>query len=112
MALWLAAWLVIAALLLVPFGIPPAPGRGDLLVHLLMFGGLALTALGFCRTPSALIVAALGTAVGGGTLEMAQGLVPSRFADPLDALANVLGAALGCALAIVLLRWRDARARG
>ena len=47
-ALWLAAWLVVAALLLMPLGIS-TPDRSDLVAHFMLFASLAFGAVSFTR---------------------------------------------------------------
>ena len=87
-ALWALAWLVVAAMLLLPLP-AVAPARSDLAAHFLLFAGLALV-----------------TIAGATLLEVAQRLVPHRTFDLTDAAANALGASSGYALAlVVLLLW-------
>lgn len=103
--LWAAAWVGVAALLLLPMPVS-TPDRGDLLLHFLLFAGMAFGAIGFCRRASQLAGLALLTIVCATALELAQQLVAYRSFDPTDAAANVLGAISGYALAmIVLVLW-------
>ncbi|HUH03981.1 MAG TPA: VanZ family protein [Kofleriaceae bacterium] len=103
--LWAAAWVGVAALLLLPMPVS-TPDRGDLLLHFLLFAGMAFGAIGFCRRASQLAGLALLTIVCGTVLELAQQLVAYRSFDLADAAANVLGAISGYALAmIVLVLW-------
>ena len=101
-ALWGLAWVGVAALLLLPVPVAP-PARSDLLVHFLLFAGMAFATVGFTRRPGHLARLALLTIVCGTALELAQRLVAYRSFDLTDAAANVLGAASGYALAAVVL---------
>jgi VanZ family protein len=101
-ALWAAAWVGVAALLLLPVPVS-APDRSDLLVHFLLFAGMAFGAIGFSRRVSQLAGLALLTIVCGTALELAQQLVAYRSFDLTDAAANVLGAMSGYALAVIVL---------
>jgi VanZ family protein len=101
-ALWAAAWVGVAALLLLPMP-AAAPDRSDLLAHFLLFAGMAFGAIGFCRRASQLAGLALLTIVCATALELAQQLVAYRSFDLADAAANVLGAMSGYALAVVVL---------
>ena len=101
-ALWAAAWVGVAGLLLLPMP-APAPDHSDLLAHYLLFAGMAFAALGFSRRPGQLAGVALLTIAGGTALELAQQLVPYRSFDLTDAAANVLGATSGYALAVIVL---------
>ena len=100
---WLAAWLMVAALLLMPLDVP-TPGETDKVVHALVFGAMAFTTIAFCRRPRTLALLAATTLAGSFALEAAQLLVPSRGYDPMDLVANGLGAALGFAAALMALR--------
>jgi hypothetical protein len=92
----------------IPAG-PPSPGRishADKLVHFSMFA-----AFGYCwaaatsgrltvRRAASVFGAAVALAVG---TELAQGLeVLHRDADPLDALADVVGAAFGIGMRAIV----------
>ena len=101
-ALWAAAWLGVAALLLLPMPVA-APDRSDLVAHFLLFAGMAFGAIGFSRRARQLAGLALLTIAGGTALELAQQLVAYRSFDPVDAAANVLGAMSGYALAVIVL---------
>ena len=101
-ALWAAAWVGVAGLLLLPMPVA-APDRSDLLAHFLLFAGMAFGAIGFSRRARQLAGLALLTIVGGAALELAQQLVAYRSFDPVDAAANVLGAISGYALAVIVL---------
>jgi VanZ family protein len=101
-ALWVAAWLIVAVLLLmpVPGGVPEGT---DKVVHFLMFAGMAFGTVGFSHRAGRLSGLALLTVAGGTALEFAQRLTPWRTFDLTDAAANALGATLGFALALVVL---------
>lgn len=101
---WGAAWAVVAALLLLPLEVPTPPG-GDLVVHFLLFGTMAFTAVGFSRRPGQLAWLALVTLLLGVALEYAQGFVPTRYTETADAVANGVGAAAGYALALLVLHF-------
>jgi VanZ family protein len=101
-ALWFVAWLVATAALLLPLGVS-TPDRSDLLVHFMLFASLAFSAIGFSRRPGQLICLALVTIALATTLEFAQKFLPYRTFDPIDAVANGLGAFAGYAAALVVL---------
>jgi VanZ family protein len=99
---WGAAWIVVAAALLAPLA-APAPGRTDLLWHFLLFCTMAFGTLGFSRRPGQLACLTLATIACATALEFAQGLVPYRTFDPIDAVANGLGALAGYVAALLVL---------
>jgi VanZ like family len=101
-ALWGVAWLGVAAVLLLPLRVP-APAGGDLLAHFLLFGAMAFATVGFSRRPRQLACLALATIVCATALEFAQGLVPYRTFDPIDGVANSLGALAGYVAALLVL---------
>lgn len=103
-ALWAAAWLGASAALLLPLGIS-TPGRSDLLGHFLLFGALAFGAVAFSRRAGQLAWLALITIALGTALEFAQNLVPYRTSEPIDAVANSLGAVAGYSAALLVLRF-------
>ncbi len=101
-AFWALAWVVVAALLLLP--IPGGvPDGADKVVHFLLFGTLAFGAVGFSHRPGRLAGLALVTIAGGTALEFAQRLTTWRTFDLNDAAANTLGATFGFALALLVL---------
>ncbi len=102
MLLWGVGWVVVALLLLLPVG-AATPARTDLLAHFLMFGSMAFAAVGFSRRPWQLAALALFTIAAGAALELAQALVPYRTFDPIDAVANGLGAVVGFGAALAVL---------
>ena len=112
-ALWGLAWLVVAALMLLPLGTATPPGS-DRVAHFLVFGAMALTAVGFCRRPDQLAWLAVLTVALGGAFEYAQSLVPYRSAEFADAVADAAGglAGYGAALLILYFVIRPAESRG
>jgi len=101
-AVWCLGWAVVSAALLAPIDVP-APSGSDVVVHGMLFAAMALVAVTFCPRPGRLVLAALFTLGAGIALEFAQGLVPYRHFDVLDAIANTTGSALGFAGALVIL---------
>lgn len=108
--LWLGLWwcaiaLVAVGSLLPAIVLPAVPAGGDKVQHLLGYGLLAAIAVQVFATRGALLRAALALVLLGGLLELAQGLLTStRAMDPLDALANTLGVAIGMATALLPVR--------
>jgi VanZ family protein len=100
--LWLAAWLVAAALLLLPLGIS-TPDQSDLVAHFMLFASLAFGAISFTRRVWHLACLGLATIAFATTLEFAQKLVPYRTFDLIDAVANGLGAFAGYGAALLVL---------
>jgi hypothetical protein len=100
--LWGAAWLGVAAALLLPAAVA-GPNRADLVAHFLLFGAMAFGAVGFSRRPGQLACLALVTVALGAALEFAQKLVPYRTFDVIDAVANGMGALAGYAAALLVL---------
>jgi VanZ family protein len=100
--LWGAAWLGVAAGLLLPAAVA-TPDRTDLVAHFLLFGAMAFGAVGFSRRPGQLACLALATVALGVALEFAQKLVPYRTFDVIDAVANGVGALVGYAGALLVL---------
>jgi VanZ family protein len=101
--LWLGAWLVAAALLLMPLGISATPERSDLVAHFMLFALLAFGAVSFTRRVWHLACLGLATIAFATTLEFAQKLVPYRTFDLIDAVANALGAFAGYGAALLVL---------
>jgi VanZ family protein len=100
--LWGAAWLVVAALLLLPLGVS-GPSGSDLAGHFLVFATMAFAAVGFSRRPGQLAWLAGATVALGGALEYAQGFVPYRSSEVADAVANGVGGLAGYAAALLVL---------
>jgi len=83
----------------------------DKLLHALTFGGLAFLLMRSARFawPRAtrqkqLLLGALGSSALGALLEVCQAFVPYRSADPLDWLADTVGA--GLLVGLLCLCWR------
>lgn len=102
--LWCVAWLVVAALLLAPLSSLMDVSHADLVAHFLLFGCLAFGAVGFSHRGAELTLLTLATIAGGIALELAQGQVPYRTFDILDAGANTLGAMVGYGAALTVLQ--------
>jgi len=108
--LWLGLWwfaiaLVALGSLLPAMLLPVVPAGGDKLEHLLGYGLLAAIAVQVFAARAMLLRAGLGLVLLGVLLELAQGLLTStRAMDPMDALANTLGVALGMATALTAAR--------
>jgi VanZ family protein len=89
---------------LMPAGALPRVELDDKLQHLASYALVAfLGGAGFAGW-RAMLAVALGLCVLGLGLELAQGLVPGRHADPLDGLANALGAWLGAGAGALAIR--------
>ena len=100
--LWCLAWVLVAAVLLLPLPVS-TPVGSDLLGHFLLFAVMAFGAVSFCHQLLGLFGLTLLTMVGGTALEFGQRLVGYRTFDPADLLANWLGAGTGYLLATVAL---------
>lgn len=91
----------------------------DKLLHALAFGGLALLLARaahwlFPSWPLSrkLWLGCAGSSLFGLLLEVCQAFTAYRSADPLDWLADTVGALLALGLALVLLAWVPRRAHG
>lgn len=111
--LWtLGGWLQVLAV--IGFSLLPSPPQADLphwdkLNHLVAY---ALLMFWFAQLTAQWLRLAAALLALGGVLELAQGLTGHREASVLDMLANVLGIALGAALAWRLpnpLKWLERR---
>jgi hypothetical protein len=114
---WLSLWVPPVLYLALIFvlssrpDLPATPGGSDKLVHGLAYAGLGLllcraylgSALG--RT-AAFALAVLTASLYGASDEWHQSFVPNRFADPLDWVADTLGALAGAAIWLRLRRLR------
>ncbi|MDQ1315067.1 MAG: hypothetical protein QG662_1176 [Pseudomonadota bacterium] len=100
---WAGGWLgvvVTLGLSLLPPALDSGSGHSDKVVHLLGYAVLTFwwaQLVTHRRWKLALVVALFGIAV-----ELLQGLTPTRQPDPLDALANSVGALLGWLIARLL----------
>ncbi len=91
------AALLVTLVSLMPKDVMPPAGGPDKLLHVVAYLSLGLLGgLGYRGMRSALLLA-LGLMALGGALELAQMLVPGRFASVADSLANCLGTVLGLA---------------
>lgn len=99
---WGLAWLVVAVLLLMPLTQSAPPGS-DLVAHFLVFGAMALAAVGFSRRPGQLAWLAFLTIALGIGFEYAQSFVPYRSAEFADAVADAAGALAGYGAALLVL---------
>jgi VanZ family protein len=78
-------------------GTPPLLPGLDKAVHLVLFAALAVTGRWAGLRPLALVA---GLVVYAGASEVLQGVLPlGRSADPVDALTDVVGIAIGIAVA-------------
>lgn len=102
---WLAIAVVLVASLAPPRALPSMADGSDKLYHLLGYFVLAAVAVQLFRRGPGLWWVAAGLVLMGIGVEWAQGtLTAQRSADPLDALANAAGVALGMVLAFTPAR--------
>ncbi|HET7753857.1 MAG TPA: VanZ family protein [Anaeromyxobacteraceae bacterium] len=121
LSLWLPPVLYLAAIFVIssepqPFIAPPAwIWESDKIAH---FGAYAVLGALLCRAylgsglagSAAFWLALLTASLYGASDEWHQSFVPNRSADPADWLADSIGAALGAALFLLVLRALDRRA--
>jgi VanZ family protein len=116
--LWLRLWLMLLGLTLlvclVPLPSVPVPmSHFDKLEHALGYAVLSAYAAMLFARGRGLRLAILGLALFGGVIEVLQGVMPWRSADPLDAVFNTLGAVFGALIwftpAAGALQWADRR---
>lgn len=109
--LWLGLWLlaigIVVGVCLIPSpDLPSMPRNVDKLEHALAFFVLSAFAVQLFVPGRPLLRAMTGLVILGMAIELAQGVFTiDRSADPLDALADILGVLLG--FAILLTPWRD-----
>lgn len=119
---WLPAWRVLGGfgiVLTIVLSLVQLPDtgidieQGDKYGHALAYLALTLWYGQLCATRRALAVRALAFIALGGAIELAQGLTDYRSCDWRDFLADLLGVALGFALARTrfgaMLAWFEAR---
>lgn len=87
--------LVVVGLSLVPQESMPATGLWDKANHTLAYGVLAATGCVAHRGLRAWVQVAVGLLILGALLELAQSVLPGRFASFYDVVANAIGVALG-----------------
>ena len=95
-----AAGALVAALSLAPSAALPPTSIGDKVEHVIAYAVLGL--LGATSWKRRIMRVMLGLAAFGVTIEMLQTFSPGRSPDPLDVVADIAGAGLGCGLAILL----------
>jgi VanZ family protein len=79
----------------------------DKLRHALAFAVLAAVAVqGFGHTRRALLGITLGLAAYGVGIEWVQGFIPGRHASLADVVSDLVGIAIGLALALAFKRWQ------
>lgn len=105
---WLPAAILMAAIFTMSsFRVPPLPQGPvvgvDKLIHAGVYGLLATLLYHATGRP---VLAVVLTVAYGCTDELHQALVPGRFSDAFDALADAIGAVLGVASTWALLRAR------
>ena len=105
LALWWLAVAMVAAVCLMPApDLPETPPGFDKLEHALAFFALAASAVQLYRVRALWAVAA-GLLALGIAIELAQhAFTATRSMDPRDVLADGVGIALGCGLALTPLR--------
>ena len=94
LALWVGAWTLIVWAMLSPSP-PDLAGQSDKLVHFTGFLVISFAMLGFCRSGGQLLAAGALCLAAAVSLELAQGLVPSRTVEAADMLANIAGVVAG-----------------
>jgi VanZ family protein len=104
-AFYLASGLV-AALSLAPSAALPPVSIGDKAEHLIAYAALGM--LGTASAGRGVLRTILGLAFFGIAIELLQGFSPGRSPDVLDAVADVVGACLGCGAAVALryMTWK------
>jgi VanZ family protein len=101
LAFYLASMLV-GALSLAPSAALPPVSIGDKAEHIIAYAMLGL--LGGASSKHGIARTALGLSAFGIVIELLQAFSPGRSPDPVDALADIVGAWIGCSLALVLPR--------
>ena len=90
----------VAVLSLLPSAALPPTSIGDKAEHVIAYAVLGL--LGAASSERSVMRVILGLAIFGLAIEMLQTFPPGRSPDPLDVVADLAGAALGCGLTILL----------
>jgi VanZ family protein len=91
---------LVAALSLAPSAALPPTSIGDKAEHVIAYAVLGL--LGAASSERRFARTILELSVFGIAIEMLQGFSPGRSPDPLDVLADFVGAILGCGAAMML----------
>ena len=92
----------VAVLSLLPSTALPPTSIGDKVEHVIAYAVLGL--LGAASSKRSAVRLIFGLAAFGLAIEILQTFSPGRAPDPLDLVADIAGAGLGCGLAIVLRR--------
>jgi VanZ family protein len=95
-----AAAALVTALSLAPSATLPPTSIGDKVEHVIAYAVLGL--LGAASSERGVMRVIVGLAVFGAAIEMLQTFSPGRAPDPLDLVADIAGAGLGCGLALLL----------
>ena len=90
---------LVAVLSLAPAAALQPTAIGDKVEHVIAYAVLGL--LGAASSARGILRTILGLAAFGVLIELLQAFSPGRSPDVLDVLANIAGASLGCAAAIV-----------
>ena len=115
--LWLSLLVLTLLVCLMPLPSVPMPvSHFDKIEHALGYAALSAYAAMLFATGPGVARALLGLVLYGVMIELLQALVPWRSLDPLDAVFNTLGAALGAMMwftpAAGTLQWLDRRLLG
>ena len=92
--------LAVIALSVIPQEAKPDTGMSGKLNHIAAYAALALVGGIAFKRQRPLFMMVVGLLLLGAGLELVQALLPSRFASGYDVLANMVGIALGSAVAI------------
>jgi VanZ family protein len=100
--LWCAGWLAVLVASLRPLQHLPF-GVSEKLAHFATYAAMSAGVAGFCHDARAVRRWAALAVLIGGTVELAQRLVPMRTTELGDFLANAAGVGFGAALALLWL---------
>ena len=92
--------LLVIALSVIPQDAVPQTGLWDKTNHILAYAALAATGSVGYRGLRVWVLIAVGLLILGAALELAQSVLPGRFASVQDVVANAIGIALGSLLAV------------
>jgi VanZ family protein len=93
---------LVGALSLVPSAALPPTSIGDKAEHIVAYAALGL--LGAASSEHGIVRTAIGVSAFGIVIELLQAFSPGRSPDVVDALADIIGACVGCGLALALPR--------